>query len=432
MKRLKKRLLPLLAVFLLAGLLRGGAHATGSVEDMVAQAKRGVVQLYTVEYQNDKPTGHGCKGTGFAVGTAGEDSDIFVTNWHVVTASGEYDPYEVKVYIALDDSSFNDACLETEKVVPCEVLYISPAGNPDFAILRATEPVSGFKALPLLSSDKIRDAAHVVALGYPGLLDDVSATSGGMNDMSVTQGTIVRHTVGAEGLSFSGTKLLIFDATISHGNSGGALVNDAGAVVGINTYGFSEGATEFSAAVYVDYAMEALDGLGIPYDVYDPATADGGSTTASGTEPVEEKTSLSPVLLVGAGAAVVALAAVVVVLLRKPAAAGAGQAAAQKKGPDTGFALLGPGGQRTPVTASGLVIGRDPGQCSLCLPQETKGVSRRHCQVTVNGGLLLLTDLGSSYGTFAAGQKLEPNRPVSLTRGSSFYLSDPSVTFTVQ
>jgi len=436
MNRLGKRLLSLLAALLLVcPLLCGSAQASESTEEMVTRAKRGVVQLYTAEYQNGRPTGYGCRGTGFAVGTAGEDSDVFVTNWHVVTSIGEFDPNQARVYIALENASFDDAVDETDRVIPCEVIYITP-GNPDMAILRATEPVSGFKALPLLSSDEIKDGAHVVALGYPSLLDDFSATNGGVDDMSVTDGIISRHTVGPEdNRKTAGTKLMFHNAVIAGGNSGGPLLNDAGAVVGINTYGYVEQGSSYSGAIYIDYAMEALDGLGISYDVYQPPQAEGA----------QGQGGLSPlaVALAAAGAVIVALSAVLVfVVLRRPArvpaAVGAPGVSAARSGGDrqrasgADPALLGPGGRSTPIPASGLVIGRDPAQCTLCLPAGTKGVSRRHCQVTVSGGALLLTDLGSSYGTFIAGQRLEPNHPVPLSKGSSFCLGSAATTFTVQ
>lgn len=423
--------LPLLLAFLLLALRAAcpDVWAAGDVEEMVAQAKLGVVQLYSVEYRNGQPTGYGSSGTGFAVGTAGEDSNVFVTNWHVVTGSGEFDPNEARVYIALDNSSFEDAVYETDRVIPCEILYIT-TGNPDFAILRATVSVAGFKALPLLSADQIMDAAHVVALGYPGLLDDFSATHGGINDMSTTQGYISRHAVGAEDdADLSGTKLLFFDAVISAGNSGGPLLNDDGAVVGINTYGFGEGGN-YSGAIYIDYAMEALDGLGIAYTVYQPSQEEPGSA------------SVSPLIIaLAAGGAVLALVVVLVIVLRrKPVPAGVAAGGRQSGGketyveriqPSNSFSLQGPDGQNTPVPPAGLIIGRDPAQCTLCLPENTRGVSRLHCQVTISGIALVLTDLGSSHGTFVNGQKLAPHQPVSLSRGVSFSLGGPSGTSAV-
>jgi len=428
--KIGKRLISLLLVLLLAVcLMCPGALAADDTEEMVARAKQGVVQLYSLGYYDGQLVA--CKGTGFAVGTAGEDSNVFVTNWHVVTGEGRFDPKQAKVYIALDNATFEDAYYETDRVISCKVAYITN-GNPDMAILRAAEPVYGYKALPLMSSDEVMDAAHVVALGYPGVLDDATSTNGGLDDMSTTQGYIVRHAVGQDSdPAIAGTKLLFFDAVITGGNSGGPLVNDDGAVVGINTYGFGQAAaTDYSGAIYIDYAMQALDGLGIPYDVYH----EGAAGRLGGLSPLV-------IALIALGAVII-IAAVVILLRRpskEPAVVGAGAAVSAgagggwlPNGPASGFTLLGPGGLSTPVTASGLVIGRDPAQCTLCLPAGTNGVSRRHCQVTLSGASLLLTDLGSSYGTFINGQRLVPNSPASLSRGDSFWLGSTAVTFTVR
>lgn len=432
--------LPLLLVLLLAlQVTCPGARAADGVEEMVAHAKLGVAQIYSVEYKNGQPTGHGGSGTGFAVGQAGQDSDVFVTNWHVVTGSGSFDPNEARVYIALDNSSFEDAVYETDRVIPCEVLYITP-GNPDFAVLRAKVPVAGFKALPLLSADQIMDAAHVVALGYPAVLDYFSATHGGINDMSTTQGSIVKHATGPEDdAKRAGTRLLFFTAVITSGNSGGPLLNDAGAVVGINTYGFGEEtSTDYSCAIYIDYVMEALDGLGIAYTVYQPPQDDEGLED-EGEGPV------SPVIIALAVGGVVVAVVLVIVFRRRPVPAsvavggprsGGGEKSAGRTQPSDSFSLQGPAGQNTPVPPAGLIIGRDPARCTLRLPENTRGVSRLHCQVTVSGAALVLTDLGSSHGTFVNGQKLVPNQPVSLSRGVSFSLGGPSgtsaVTYTIR
>lgn len=405
---IKRLLIFVSALLILSFSLSGCSLGSESVEDMVERTKHGVVQLYTVEYKNGNPTGIGCKGTGFAIGKVGEDSNIFITNWHVVTGGGEF--ADSKVYIALNNATFDDAINATNKVIPCEVLYIT-GGNPDFAILRATKPVSGFKALPLMSSDDIKDAAHVVAMGYPSINDLFSATSGGINDMSITQGSIVRHTIGSyDDPVFPGTKLLIFDATIAQGNSGGALVNNDGAVVGINTYGWADGAYNYSAAVYIDYAMDALDRLGIPYNVYGSFGKD------------------APIVILVA-AVIIASAFAVYILRRKQGSAAGGTG---KNEQSTSLTLLCPNGRSVPITSADIVIGRDPSQCTLTVSAETKGVSRRHCSISVVGDSILLTDLGSSYGTFVSGNRLTPNVPVSLKRGDSFYLGAATVTYWVQ
>ena len=75
-------------------------------------------------------------------------------------------------------------------------------------------------------------------------------------------------------------------------------------------------------------------------------------------------------------------------------------------------------GRRIPLHGT-LVAGRDPG-CAIAFPGETRGVSHRHCQFRVQGGLVVVTDLGSSYGTFINGRnKLKPHASVTLSPGDS-------------
>ena len=77
-----------------------------------------------------------------------------------------------------------------------------------------------------------------------------------------------------------------------------------------------------------------------------------------------------------------------------------------------------------------LVFGRDGKQCSVVYPMDTKGISGVHCQLEADGDGAVLTDLGSSYGTFLRdGVKLSPNQPVRLKRGDEFYLAVRENTF---
>lgn len=53
------------------------------------------------------------------------------------------------------------------------------------------------------------------------------------------------------------------------------------------------------------------------------------------------------------------------------------------------------------------VIGRDPLSCTHVLSDGS--VSRRHCQLEASGGEIVVTDLGSSNGTFLDGRRLPAN-----------------------
>ena len=89
-------------------------------------------------------------------------------------------------------------------------------------------------------------------------------------------------------------------------------------------------------------------------------------------------------------------------------------------------------GQSYTVGSAGLTIGRDPG-CAVRLPANSPGISRTHCCVRYQEGMLVLVDLNSAFGTFQGdGTKLPPNYPMQLTAGSRFYLANPNVLFEIR
>lgn len=76
-------------------------------------------------------------------------------------------------------------------------------------------------------------------------------------------------------------------------------------------------------------------------------------------------------------------------------------------------------------------MGIDPSRCGIIYKNE-RGISRLHCTLEPAGdGRLLLTDEGSSYGTFVNGEKLTPHVPRVLRDGESFYLADGRNAFVV-
>ena len=78
-----------------------------------------------------------------------------------------------------------------------------------------------------------------------------------------------------------------------------------------------------------------------------------------------------------------------------------------------------------------LVIGRKESTCNVVFPKSVEGISRAHCRIEERKSKATLTDLGSSYGTYLNGDKLEPNVPHILHDGDTFYLGDRSNMFTV-
>ena len=78
-----------------------------------------------------------------------------------------------------------------------------------------------------------------------------------------------------------------------------------------------------------------------------------------------------------------------------------------------------------------MVFGRNVNACNVLFSDDTKGISRTHCKVEVNGDSVIITDLGSSYGTFVNGSKLQPYAPRKLNVGDTFYLGDKNNLFSL-
>lgn len=450
----------ILALFAAAVLIMGMLSGCGSKRVTVDEARKGVarvgkfvtMEIYTVEdgrladYITSADNLLWSTGTAFGVGKTGQPTDVFVTNHHVIadiddpivlSTDAEGNPTMAGVaevtgiYILLDNFAYKDgAGLDVSRAVPCNIICNEEQSGADIAILRAAEPVSGRIALPLQDAESslgINDS--ITALGYPGSSDD--ATSEGaklaeVGDVTVTSGTVSRFyepssVGGSEGL-LDNRRYIQHTAIINHGNSGGPLIDQNGAVVGVNTNIIQSEAYAESTASYalrIKYAKDALDSLGIEYDVY----------------------KAGPGVLVIAGiatAAVIAVIAIVVVVQVRKGRPAPQPAVIPVSGPAPGGTELRIQGQSGAFAGrrfaiNGQVrIGRDPAANDLVYPDGTPGISGRHCVVTLAGGQAMLTDLGSSYGTFlAGGRKLAPNQPTPLRIGDRFYLGAEKESFVI-
>lgn len=237
--------------------------------EAVTAARHSVVHLYGIGTDSETGTRLRWAGTGIAVGTAGEKTDTFLTNWHVVSGNGQCAPESVQLWILRDDAVFDSKQAPlAEYAFLCRVLC-STDGYPDMAVVQTAEPIPDCPALPLLSSHQVADGTEVYALGFPGI---ANLTVSAPENVTVTQGTVQQHLTM---VSAGDTRCLIHSAGIAPGCSGGPLVNAQGEVVAVNTYGFeAEESDSLFCAVYSDYAMALLEQQGIPY------------TQAKGSSPV--------------------------------------------------------------------------------------------------------------------------------------------------
>lgn len=470
---MKRRMLSLvLAVLLLTVMLAGCA---GQKTFTTSEARNGVVRVLAFYEGNEYYDLDGeylgtstsqtpiYSGSAFGVGVAGEETDVFVTNRHVVESTTydivqmpiryadgsvkqEYVYVELKltgVYILLDDYGFTQANgLDTSRSVPCDVLYEADQDHADLAVIRAAEPISGRMALPLLDqSVKLEAGSTVYALGYPASTDSstvdssnsVTSYAGSADKVTVTNGIVSLHT---NFVNDNDKKIQVIQhtATINHGNSGGPLITEDGVVAGVNTWGYgqntSTGDQQAFASIEIEYVEDILDDLKISYDVYTPGK--GGSSVA--------------LIAVVAVAAVAVIAVVLFLLLRKrpapqppvppvPPTPPVPPVPPTPSTPDSRPRLQCTAGvfagQRFSLDNS-IRIGCDPQKNDLVYPAGTPGVSRVHCVLMVDGVTVWLKDLGSSYGTLLeGGRRLAANESVQLHIGERFYLGSEKEAFII-
>lgn len=431
-------LILILALSLSLALTSASADTTAVVD-----ARNGVVRL-TFAY-SDGTYDYVKKGSGFFVGIEGGAVEYILTNAHVVTAtddSGNVLGYARNVDVVFDD-------IDSDSTVSAKVLKIFNDGL-DLAILRLEAPTTLRKQLPLRSAESVSIMTPIYALGFPGIADDSSGyLPSNVDDVTITEGKITK-----EQYQYEGSNYLQVDAAISSGNSGGPLVDETGAVVGINSMvSDPQSGTGLGYALYIDYAIDYFNTMGYPYTLA-PDPVPSSQPTSSGSPVVTSEPNPNPdpvpkpigwYVYAAIGVAVAALAAVAYLLIDKkkkqavPSDVGYTVPVGKSTDANRGgrqITSIGQtnvlGGKSYPVSGK-ILVGRDPATCQIVFPAKTPGISGKHCAVQELAQGVVVTDLGSSYGTYLEnGTKMEANKPYTILTGEAFFLASKDNGFRVK
>ena len=259
----------------------------------------------------------------------------------------------------------------------------------------------------------------------------------GLDDITMTRGIISKR-LNPVNVTYEAFQM---DVSIAGGNSGGPLVDENGNVIGINTLGATDPQTGvplgMNYAIIVDELTKILDGEQLEYTM-----AGGG---LSWTQPWFAYVFL-PIGVLALIGGIILLVTSQKGVQGAPAPAGAAAGMGSGKAPARGgrgpvekrAVLRGVtgkySGQSFDLLKGKVVIGRDPATCNIVFDKNTPGISGRHCQVVYdpNEDCFIITDLGSSYGTFLGnGKKLTANVAEKLSTGDTFYLCDNANRFVV-
>ena len=228
-------------VLMLTGVIRGGSQQVGGSgasnqtiniattddatidEAVAAKCLPSVVSLYVVSDE----------GTGIGSGVILDKEGNIITNWHVAG-----DAKSISVTMA---GQSYDATL------------VGGDSSSDIAVIKADFKGAEITPIEVGDSSQLVVGDWIMTLGSPLGLDQ-SASAGIVSALYRNQ-----LMTGASGNTIY-TNLIQVDATINGGNSGGALVNERGQLVGINTlYANASGVEAFSGigfAIPGNYAVE--------------------------------------------------------------------------------------------------------------------------------------------------------------------------------
>lgn len=347
----------------------------------------------------------------------------------------------------------------------------------DMALLHLDKPTD--KRVPAKISVPSEDMVghNVTAIGFPAAADRGAPVSqSSENDSTVTKGTISRLLT-EQG---TGVRQIMHDASINPGNSGGPLfLDETGAVIGLNTWTRAGEHSNEYLCVSMEEILPMLKAQSVDVDILDypapepepePDPEPQPEPETESTTETSTTTTTSPPVPGPKVGAIIAVAAVVIAgaaffvinnnkkkeeerrrreeeerrrreeeeRKRKEEEAGKQQKAAAMPASDDSLyriqcvrGVL--GSKRVMIPRTGqIVMGRNPG-CGIVFPEDTKGVSGRHCAVFFDNGNVYVTDLGSSFGTFIEpGQRLAAQQSVRIPLGKKFWLGSENECFVIE
>lgn len=310
--------------------------------------------------------------------------------------------------------------LASNDYVTANVYFCDP--SKDIAILKLPQPTDKRQAMVLCPMEDVDLDDSFAALGYPGN-QETDWPKYNMDDITITKGGIKKAD------RIGSLDVYMLDLTITHGNSGGPLVNSRGEVVGINTFGLRDD----NYAIAIDELLKVIDTDRIPVTVHG---------------------EINWFLIIGGVLLLAVIALVIILVIHRNSHKNDGalsgtnytqpldngvnrtvprQAPAPQK---SGARLIAIGGTlngRRYAVSGTVKVGRDSSKCAVAFPVNTQGVSGVHCEVSFNGSVFYVKDLNSSYGTFTMdGKQLAPNEAHILRTGEKFYLASPENTFEVR
>ena len=389
-------------------------------------------------------------GSCFMVG----NGDFAVTNHHVIDAQSVVSELMNKNPVNISNVQISVIFFDKfgNEIGEFKSDVIDSNSGKDLAIITLPSQIrdAGVEPVKFLHDEKIKVSMDVYAVGFPF----ASFSSAMSKDHTVTKG-VVSKVKAKDGERYC----VQTDAAINSGNSGGALYDKHGNIIGVNTFVFNHAIAEgMNFAVQSCEIVSFLTEHGVPvaYAGDAPQNSEGQATptpdgTATVTTSGQTTGEVDPIYIVLIGAIILLVVTVVIYLgkvnssrnsanLNRPMARqnsprGHGVPSGRVRVADGVFTLTGVKGSFTgmniPFHSFPASMGRDTSVCKVQFAPNTKGVSRVHCTISFSSGVFSVLDT-STYGTFLNGNKLAPNTPTKLHNGDMLACAGETFRVTIR
>ena len=223
-----------------AGTPAAGAKATPELgrtfhpARIYERSSPGVVTVFALFEPGDDPGNHVAQGSGFVVSRQGH----VLTSAHVITRSGPLESAG-RLFVEFSDRDR----------VPAKLVGVDPYD--DVGVLRIDPDAHRLQPLPLGDSDRVVVGEPVAAIGSP---------FGNVDSLAVGVVSATGRSIDSLSAAYTIVDAIQTDAPITHGNSGGPLLDARGRVIGINAQIRSEsgGSEGVGFAVPINSASRSM------------------------------------------------------------------------------------------------------------------------------------------------------------------------------
>lgn len=279
-------LIALICLFLLLPVNVTADSVSDGNSNAIYEARNGILQVNLVFVDETGECNIVQGASGFLIGNE-EGAEYLITNYHCLNVTEELRSSVAEEYGLAEEEA--DKLQFTVKVVvkrdiSIDATVVTASEEMDFAVLQLSQIIYDRTPLQLnVEEESIVETTQVYTLGFPEdiqVAQDISFYT--KDDVSVMNGIVSKKTM------VNGILYVQHSAVVSEGNSGGPLLNEVGAVVGMNQQIMDDG---YYYSVHISEITSVLDALGIPYTVCEEEKAEvvDRSVLEAAVKAAEEK-----------------------------------------------------------------------------------------------------------------------------------------------